>query len=139
MEQPGSYPGVDRIISGKSGGDQLSLWERDLEQAGCTLAEAEKPEAVDLRPQGSGKRRLVASAEGNRALAPVVQRAVSSATERYHLQGRTAGYGPVRPVVWEDGGREPPSYPISGGSSNTTAAIAAAISSRSSRPPSRTP
>lgn len=24
----------------------------------------------------------------------------------------TAGDGPVRPVVWEDGGREPPSYPI---------------------------
>jgi hypothetical protein len=24
----------------------------------------------------------------------------------------TAGYGTVRPVVWEDGGREPASYPI---------------------------
>ena len=26
----------------------------------------------------------------------------------------TAVYGPVRTVVWEDGGREAPSYPIEG-------------------------
>ena len=47
---------------------------------------------------------------------PVVQgagacqphRKVSCAT----ILRRTAGYGPVRPVVWGDGGREPPSHPM---------------------------
>ena len=29
------------------------------------------------------------------------------------LTNRTAGYGSVRPVVWEGGGREAPSYPDS--------------------------
>ena len=38
-------------------------------------------------------------------------RKVSCAT----ILRRTAGYGPVRPVVWGDGGREPPSHPMCGG------------------------
>ena len=47
---------------------------------------------------------------------PVVQRAGACKSLR-EVSGattlrRTAGYGPVCPVVWGDGGREPPSYPM---------------------------
>ena len=52
---------------------------------------------------------------------------------------RTAGYE-TRTFGGGGGwGRESPSCPISGGRSSTTAAIATAIPSRSSRPPSRNP
>ena len=84
------------------------------------------------RSAPTGERQASSASAGNRA--PALR-----GVQRYSTEENRRIRDPVRPVRVGDGGRESPSYPISGGSSNTTAEIAAAISSRSSRPPSRTP
>ena len=104
--------------------DQLSLFgERG---PWCAPWEVERPEA-DLRPQESGKRR-----RRRKGIEPPGAE-VSSAT----APRRTAGYE-TRTSGGGQGARVP-LYPISGGISSTTAAIAAAIPSSSSRPPSLNP
>jgi len=37
---------------------------------------------------------------------------ITGTEERSSARTETAGYGTVRPVVWEDGGGDPASYPL---------------------------
>ncbi len=84
--------------------DQLSLFKGG-EAALCPRGDGE----AGSRSAPVGERQAPTASEGNRALESdaSMEEVPCPTTLR-----RTAGYGTVRPVVWGDGGREPPSHPI---------------------------